>query len=78
VRYPSDFDAVKIIGLWGWRLENWVEFKRGTTSCIFDGDIVLYGSQDRWADSYNSLLSGLIHIEDLAVDPVGQSTEFML
>jgi hypothetical protein len=47
-------------------------------SCVFDSDIILYGSQDHWADSYNAPLSGYTHTENLTVNPVGQNAEFIL
>ena len=76
MRCSCHFDIagiVKIIGLQNWDLKNWNQRGRHTSlDTIFDS------SQDRWADSYNSVLTGSIHTENLTVDPVSQSAEFTL
>ena len=41
-------------------------------------DIIFNGSQNRWADSYNSFPVRSIQTENLTVDPVGQRIEFIL
>jgi len=77
VRYPCRLDFVgiiKIIGLGNWDLENGFQLRRG----VREIDVIFNGSQDRWADSYNVVLIGSIHTENLAVNPVGQGAEFIL
>lgn len=69
MRYPCRFDIAR--GLGNGDLENWFGLGRG----VREMDFIFDGSQNRWADSYNSVL---IHTENLTVDPVYQGTEFIL
>lgn len=79
MRYPCRFDiarVIEIIGLGNWDLENWFQLGRGPG--VREIDVVFNGSQDRWADSHNTVPIGSIHTENLTVDPVCQAAKFML
>lgn len=45
---------------------------------MVETDTMFNGSQNQWADSYDSFLVRSIQTENLIVDPVGQSVEFIL
>ena len=77
MRHPCRFGiarVVKIIGSQNWHPEIWFPLITSRT-CIVDTDAIFNGSQNRGADSYNKCP---IQTENLTVDPVGQSVEFIL
>ena len=45
---------------------------------MVDTDTIFNGSQNRWTDSYNSFSVRSIQTENLIVDPVSQTVEFIL
>ena len=45
---------------------------------MVDTDTIFNGSQNRWADSYNSFPVKSRQTKNLIVDPIGQSAEFIL
>ena len=78
MRHPCYFGIeriIKIIRFQNWHLENWFQL-RGT--CAAGTDIISNGSQNRWADSYNSFPIRSIQTKNLTVDPVSQGVEFIL